>query len=413
MHATGGDNSNILTGRRQVLVGIVGATCLRIACPPNWCSADPLMMADNAKFERGAKATSWLKFEMPDFRRVIIAGRINGLPAQFLLDSGVGGLVIDKDFAAALKLRSVGGITGVSLMGRAHGEVVEGVLIAFDNLTIHTPSASIYDLTPFIGVLNEPVAALLGRDVFDSLIVDIDFENQRLAFRDRHYKGGLPGGMELPLSRDSLGLRGLPVSIEGRPTIQATCDFGSDRPLSLSPAYVSEQQLLANKRSSTAMTAGATGLEVGQVAVVSDVAVGQIIFHDVPIEVPNAWIFEDQAIIGVPILRRMRMTVDFPHDRVSVLPNHSAAKLPFRKDRSGLGAKRLADRLQIVHVAAHSPAEAAALRVGDEIIAINDEKLDPEYFKKHPRDGSGPAGTNLYLTLANGSKVTLTLADYF
>jgi hypothetical protein len=44
--------------------------------------------------------------------------------------------------------------------------------------------ATLYDMTPFVGALNEPVVALLGRDVFGSLIVDIDFENQRLAFHD-------------------------------------------------------------------------------------------------------------------------------------------------------------------------------------------------------------------------------------
>jgi hypothetical protein len=341
MYMTGCAYTEHLTARREVLVGLVGAVCFSIACQSKLYAADALVKADNSKqgstihFEGGAKATSWLKFEMPDFRRVIIAGRINGLPAQFLLDSGIGGLVLNKDFAAALKLRTVGSVTGISVASRTQGQVVEGVRISFDNLTIVTPSASLYDMTPFVGAWNEPVAALLGRDVFDSLIVDIDFENQKLAFRDRDSNKGLPGGIELPLSRDRLGLRGLPVSIEGRPTIQATFDFGSDRPLSVSPIYVSEQMLLMNKKTSTALTAGAAGFEVGTVAVVSELAVGQLIFRDVPIEAPNAWTFEDQAIIGIPVLRRTRLIIDFPHDRVSVLPNRLATQ-PFRKDRSGL-----------------------------------------------------------------------------
>jgi hypothetical protein len=76
---------------------------------------------------------------MPDYRRVILTGRINGLPAQILLDSGVGGVILNKDFAAALKLRLVGGVTGVGVMGPTPGELVEGVRISFDSLTVNAP----------------------------------------------------------------------------------------------------------------------------------------------------------------------------------------------------------------------------------------------------------------------------------
>jgi predicted aspartyl protease len=405
--------------RRAVLVGILGGMVslilpraqLYAAQPEN--SAESRIQSPVIGFKHGASGTSWLHFDMPDFRRVIVSGRINGVPARILLDSGVSGLVISKDLAAALRLRHIGTVVGVGVTGAVQGQLVEGVVVSLDNLTIKTPNAELYDMAPFAGVLNEPISALLGRDLFDSVIVDIDFAGVRIAFRDPNLTQPLPRGAEVPLQRDKSGLRGMPVSIENRPPIQATLDFGSDRALNISPAYASDQNLLRNRRLSTALSAGAAGIELGQVAVLTKVSIGNIAFHDVPIEVPNRWAFENQAILGMPIIRRMRMVIDFPHNRVFVLPNTTLLSRPFRKDRSGLGARRLTDRLQIMHVAAGSPAETSGLHAGDEIIEINDQKLDEAYFEQNPRIGSQPAGTVVYLTLSNNKRVKLTLADYY
>jgi predicted aspartyl protease len=405
--------------RRTVLMGILGGVVSLTGPRPPISAAE----ADNStsnrtqgstvSFKGGATSTPWLPFEMPDFRRLIVTGRINGVPAKILLDSGVGGLVLNKDLAATFRLRHIGNVTGVGVTGLVQGQLVEGVAISFDNLTINTPNAQPYDMAPFAGVLNEPIAALLGRDLFSLLIVDIDFAKVRIAFRDPNVMLSLPGGAEIPLQQDKSGLRSVPVSIENRAPIQATLDFGSDRALNISPTYVSDQNLLRSKRASTALSAGAAGIEVGQVAMLSKVAIGNIVFHDVPIEVPNRWAFENQAILGMPIIRRMRMLIDFPHNRITVMPNAPVFSQPFRKDRSGIGARRLTDRLQIMHVAAGSPAEASGLHAGDEIIEINDQILDAAYFKQHPRIGSQPAGTVVYLTLSNHQRVKLTLTDYY
>jgi Aspartyl protease/PDZ domain len=364
-------------------------------------------------FVGGANTTPWLHFEMPDFRRIMLLGKINDAPAQFLLDSGVGALVLDHDFAAALRLHTIDSVTGVGVTGHVNAQAAEGVHISFGDLSINAPRVTLLDMKGFAGALNAPVVALLGRDVFDSLIVDIDFEKQKLAFRDPTTKQALPGGTELPLTRGPLGRRRLPVSIEGRRTIQASFDLGADRALVLSPDYVSEQKLLLGKRTSTALGVSVAGAAVSEVAVVDELALGQTIFHRVPVEVPKTWALDCPAVVGFPVLSRLRMIIDFPHDRVAMLSNRGVIDQPFSKDRSGIGAKRLSNKLEIMHVAPGSPAEAAGLRVGDVVIAINGEKLSPEFFKNHPRDGSKAAGTIMYFTLLNGSKVKLTLADYF
>ncbi len=39
-----------------------------------------------------------------------------------------------------------------------------------------------------------------------------------------------------------------------------------------------------------------------------------------PVEVPETWSLDCPAIVGMPVLHRLRIMTDFPHDRVSVLP---------------------------------------------------------------------------------------------
>lgn len=184
---------------------------------------------------------------------------------------------------------------------------------------------------------------------------------------------------------------------------------GRGRPAHFISRLCRKQKLLVLKRTSTVLGGGLSGPEVVDIATVDQLTLGQIAFHQVPVTVPRTWSLD----CGLRVLSRFRMTIDFPHDRVDVLPIPAAVNMPFRKDHSGLGVRRLSVCLQILHVAPGSPAEAAGLEVGDEIIAINGEALGAEYFKMHPSMGGRPLGTTLDLTLASGTNMRLVLAEYF
>lgn len=407
-----------LASRRSLIFGIVGSGVMSALLPRERVSAAVEGFTDGSQrrsvhFSNGATSTAWIKFEMPDYSRVILPVRINGRAVNALVDSGIGTPILDESLARALGLRKLGDVNGVGVTGIVHGQLVEGVTISFDNLAISTSHSELYDMTPFAGVFDEPIAALVGRDLFDSLLVDIDFANTRIAFRDPAHHSPLPGAFRVPLHEDKYGLRSVPISLEGRPPIQATLDLGSDRPLTIAPQYAASQSLLSNRKTSTTLSAGVAGNQEGQIALLSTLTMGPVLFSQVPFQVPSTWTFENRAIVGLPVIRRTRMVIDFTHDRLSVEPNQKAMSQPFRKDRSGLGAKRLSDRLQVMHVAKDSPAAAAGIHVGDEIIAINDQALDADYFKKHPRDGSLPAGTVFFFTLSTHERIKLTLADYY
>ena len=60
------------------------------------------------------------------------------------------------------------------------------------------------------------------------------------------------------------------------------------------------------------------------------------------------------------------------------------------------------------------PAAETGWKEGDEITAIDGQKIGRNYSGSHPsRWAGGPAGTEVTLSLIDGSTRKLTLADYF
>jgi predicted metalloprotease with PDZ domain len=133
----------------------------------------------------------------------------------------------------------------------------------------------------------------------------------------------------------------------------------------------------------------------------------------VPVEIPERWQKSVPAYIGLPVLQRFNLRVDYDKSELGLIPISAAISRPFRKDRSGIGAERFGNGLRVIHIAPRSPAETSGLKIGDVIVVINGRQLDNAYFKARPHPGAGPAGTHMRLVLANGAIIEFDLMDYF
>jgi hypothetical protein len=361
-------------------------------------------------FDGHAVSTGWLPFEMPDDRHLIIRVQLNGVATEAVLDSGI--TVLDVDFAAKLGLRRHAEFHGVGLTGRADGGLADGILIRVGDLSLRTQATSLFDMASLSAAAGRPLVAIIGRDLFGAAVVEIDFANRRIALRKPTAIFDDTGTV-LSLRASAENLREVPISIEGAPAVPAIFDLGSDTPLYISAEYAAQTKLLVGKRTSTSLSAGIEGVTPNRVAVLEYVMLGKTVLRNIPVEIPEQWVHHAPAFIGLPILSRFRLTIDFRRDRLAILPLDDLINLPFRKDRSGIGAVVSGDGLKIANVAPGSPAARASLRVGDTIVAINGQELGPAYFKSRPREGSKPAGTTLRLRLADGRTMNLVLADYF
>jgi PDZ domain-containing protein/aspartyl protease len=366
------------------------------------------------RFAADAPSTSWIDFDMPEESRfIVLPVSLNGTPVDALLDSAVQATAVDRTLAPQLGLRPTGAFTAAGVSGFASGIKTGPVTVGIGNIRLAVSEPSIVDLAPLGVAIARPIVAILGQDVFDPFVVDIDFEMRRIAFRDPAAFVAPHGAIAMPLGNHALGRRSIPVSIEGRPRIPAVLDLGSDAPLCLSRDYVRNMGLFAGKRISTSLSVGVEGLEENRVAVVHAATIGSIEIASVPVEVPRRWTHDAPAIIGIPLLGRFRLAVDFARGRIWMLPHADAQTLSFRKDRLGFAATPESDCLRVVHVSPNSPAHKAGLRIGDDIVAVDDQTVDAAYHKSRRRQGMRPAGTVIHLRLRGGSSMPVTLADYF
>jgi C-terminal processing protease CtpA/Prc len=126
-----------------------------------------------------------------------------------------------------------------------------------------------------------------------------------------------------------------------------------------------------------------------------------------------------QGNLGLPVLSRFRVMVDFPHSSLYLVPEPGATDRPFDKDRAGLSTVSEEDGVRVTFFAPGSPAESAGLRVGDKISGI--KALSPKAQSRGLEASDfgladwryGPAGTPIQLSLADHRRLTLVLRDYF
>jgi S1-C subfamily serine protease len=117
--------------------------------------------------------------------------------------------------------------------------------------------------------------------------------------------------------------------------------------------------------------------------------------------------------IGMPILSRFELTTDYARGRILLKPRPDAVGQPFAKDRSGLLTRMQNGAATLGLVPPGSPAEAAGLKAGQQIAAVNGKPVSELGVAGLTALRTGAAGTPLAVTLATGETVKLTLKDYY
>jgi predicted metalloprotease with PDZ domain len=163
------------------------------------------------------------------------------------------------------------------------------------------------------------------------------------------------------------------------------------------------------------MSTGVAGTHVAQEFRLPSVTFGGERFTDVPTSVPASWVKKDtKATIGMDLLSRFRLIVDYPQDSLFLLAGAETRTRPFRVNRSGVRSRLVGGRLTIIHVSSGSPAEFAGWRAGEEIVAVDGVAVgSPAFGDTQLMWSLRPAGTVVRVGVAGAGERTLTLADYY
>ena len=285
-------------------------------------------------FSSASNSSGWIDFKFVDSKRVFIPARVNGRESMLLLDSGAETTVLGHEVADGAGIRCSGQIGMQGAGGSDVAALCKGVSIQLGNATIGNIVATELDLDAVGRVVGIPIAAILGQEIFNALVVDIDFDKRKIAFI-AHSSFNVPEGAQRVALKPVSGNRVLDISVEGKPPIPVFFDLGNGSPLDLFPSYWQRQHLLANRAHEDSQTGGAGGKKPVIVATLARVSLANFTFQNVPTNfTAEAATTENSNLVkgnlGMPIYSRFRLVTDYAADALYLLPDPKVFSNPFQ-----------------------------------------------------------------------------------
>ncbi|MDB5439311.1 MAG: hypothetical protein JWM33_1738 [Caulobacteraceae bacterium] len=349
---------------------------------------------------------------------MVVTLQVQGQPTAAIVDTGSQGTVIDSTYAQQHGLR--GGAPGRG-GGRAGGRgppptindqpasVARNISFQLGDQTFAL-SPGVTDLGPS-AVKQLGTSVVLGRELFETFVVEMDFDAKVLVLHPRADFIPPAGANLVQLTRKG-GPRGAvlaPVRVEKGAMLQALVDTGDPRAIGLN-------QTAAAARGLDTRPGGAYrgyGVNVttdDKVVTVASVEFAGVALTAVPLAITadSTPVFgDDPARIGLPLLSRFHVWMDFGGARMWLSPSVHARD-PFRKDTLGFSGQFDQGGVKIDRVSPTGPAAAAGLKAGDMIVGINDQQ--PQAFLSlRPWNLLVP----LNIRLADGRSVLLRPAEFY
>lgn len=320
-------------------------------------------------FKGGASSSGWIHFKPYKASGIFFPAKVNGRDVLALLYGGPTNL--DKSFAGLVELTQ-------KADSNRDAPKVGGVTVTAGGLTLSDLTAAAIDVPPhFAKITGQPVPLMLGEEVFNRMVVDIDYAHARLAFRDPADVRKPPGAVEVPVIQLD-GVRVVPLSINGNPPAQFEFELGNvSGPLLVIPSYANAHKLLESHPTSQRLS----GKFVEPVVTLDRVSFAGVDFPKVPIAlVPDAALPAASITggVGLPLLSHFRLVIDYGNNRLFAIPNSGVPKPTFIKDRLGLVVAREGDKLRVTFVSPGSPAETAGFKKDDMITALNGKAISAE-----------------------------------
>ncbi len=312
---------------------------------------------------------------------IVLSIKINGRECRMLLDTGAPN-VISPSAAATLGLDVEGKFAG---FGAGKREVSGGEAtvsrLRIGNVVLHNQTFHVIALPyAFTHGFSPVIEGVIGYEVFQGLVVSIDFQQATVRFLDPatfHYHGK---GLAVPFYLEER----VPVVAGRVDALQGSfqIDTGSDGSLSLTSPFVARNDLI---RKYSAHVHGFAGEGVGGRenayfvrARVLDIGGAYVpaVITELLGDTGGVGASPDVAgFIGTEILKRFNLTFDYSRNTIYFEKNANYNR-PSVFNRAGLAPRITSEGLKVASVFEDSPAAAAGISPGDTILAINGHSGD-------------------------------------
>lgn len=327
---------------------------------------------------------------------ILLYVRINDTDSlRFILDTGVSSIIItDPKALKADKLRLT---RKVNLTGAGEGKSI-AAHVAIDNQFAmgklranHQNIVVLEDdflrLSEYVGV---PVHGIFGYEIFNNFVVTIDFAKKELILMHPEkykYKPGKGDKHPLIIEDTKPFTDAVTLVADGRERpIRVLIDTGAGHALLLNKTS-SQNFQLPEKVIRAQLGRGLNGVINGQLGRIDHLRLGRFTLSNIVASFPDSIAFgakiksgvDRQGNIGCELLRRFRVTMNYRDGYMVLKPIKSKMREKFEHDMSGLEIRAEGTDLRsyiVNHVEEKSPAAAAGLVEGDQLLFIDDRSAN-------------------------------------
>lgn len=313
---------------------------------------------------------------------------VNGsAPEWFVLDTGAsGGSVIARECANRLGL-NLGGEQQAH-MGAGAGvdvgiAITPDVTLGVGADTMASPGLRVFPLAHVSKFEGRRVDGLIGEDFYHRNVVELDYAARKLRFHDPRTYVPPPRAVVVPITIENGlvvakgaiatgGKRPIPCRMVIDTGVRATVIVY--QPFSVGHHLLGQPGNLIN-----ASVGGGVGGETrGDIGRLDSLRIGTMSFPRATaiFSRDTVGVFAERdpdAIVGGDLLRRAKVTFDYPHQRL-VLEPYDGTPPPFEYDMSGtflIAEGTDFDRIMVLGVTGRTPAAEAGLHKDDVILAID------------------------------------------
>ena len=310
---------------------------------------------------------------------VILHAKLNDFPdtLNFILDTGSSGISLDSTTAVYLKLkpipteRTIRGIAGIRKVSFLYNRQLHFPGLSVDSLNFH-----INDYSVLTAVYGERIDGIIGYSILSRYITKLDYDSMTLSFCTPGTIRYPRGGYLLKPVVNQLMAQHVKVKDEKTVTSKFLYDIGAGVCMLLTKDFVEDSVFLDHKKKRWVKEGEGLGGKIDmELTVIKEVKLGPYRFRSVPI-----YIFDDEynvtsypymgGLIGNDILRRFNVIMNYQKGDIHITPN-SHYNDNFDYSYSGVELYLIEGLIIVGDVAKGSPAEAAGIKEGDEVIAIN------------------------------------------
>ncbi|MFZ1532879.1 MAG: aspartyl protease family protein [Chitinophagaceae bacterium] len=310
---------------------------------------------------------------------VILHAKLDTFPdtLNFILDTGSSGISLDSTTADYLGLkptpteRTIRGIAGIRKVSFLFNQQLHFPGLSVDSLNFH-----INDYGILTAVYGERIDGIIGYSILSRYIVKLDYDSMKLTFCTPGTIRYPRGGYLLKPTINQLMAQQLRVRDEKAITSRFLYDMGAGVCMLLTKDFVADSSFIDKKKKRWIKEGEGLGGKIDmELTVMREVKLGPYRFRSVPV-----YIFDDEnnvtsypymgGLIGNDILRRFNVILNYARSDIYITPNTHYGD-SFDYSYSGVELYFLQGLIIVGDVAKGSPAEAAGIKEGDEVIAIN------------------------------------------